>query len=302
MFVILLIIYCRFVRKKHLKAKIDRIMQRSEQGEVVRPDTIWTTPSHTVLPPPLPTLPPRPLPPPEHIELDPIPTEEQDLAHIEMQRMQIGPLPAMVGSRRAAPLAPPSVPVVNESGMSISHIAATASTPSCSHSLQQLPQASQPQHHLHKYQQKQLPAQHHLQVYAHHRAHESQEVILGEDSYAQSLPPDSTLGSSMTSLLLPKSEPYSAQSLPFTDYSQNSYSDHPYQHLKPHRTPSIPDTPKKDNAWTEAGSASVVAPAPPPYLVKVTQKLNSPSAPAPLDNPPVDSQRESAFFAESRNT
>ncbi|CAO3574274.1 unnamed protein product [Mortierella alpina] len=286
--VILLIIYCRFIRKKHLKAKIDRIMQRSEQGDAVSSNVTWTTPSHTVLPPPLPALPPRPTPPPEHIQLGTIPTEEQDLAHIEMQRMQIGPLPALAGSRRAAPLAPPSVPVVIETEMPRSHISASASTPPYNHSLQQHAQASPYQHHHHKHQQKDLPAQHHLQVHAHHCAHESQEVILGEDTYAQPLHADSASGSSMTSLLLPKSEPYASQSASLADHSQNNYLDHPFQRLTPHRTPNgTPDTLKKDNAWADAGSASVVAPVPPPYLVKVTQKLNCPSAPAPLDGPPV---------------
>ncbi|KAI8602856.1 hypothetical protein EDD21DRAFT_59797 [Dissophora ornata] len=246
---ILALLACRLLRKNRSRAKIDRIMKRHDGLSVNSPDAVWVTAQNTIVPPP-----PVPLYPSVHFGA--VPTEEQfDLAQIEMQRMQLGPPPAVVGSSAGvvAPLAPPN-PFA---------IAITA------------PATAQ---HLHSYQHQnpyQSQAAIQQQVNAHHLAHQTQEVILGEDSYSQHMYPDSPSGSSTVNLLPAKAPNTHADHHGSGSMSQ-SY--HQSQSESSHSQKKV---------WTDDGSEDTTTPLlppPPPYLAKATQFLSSPSAPSAGDH------------------
>ncbi|KAF9184513.1 hypothetical protein BGZ50_003613 [Haplosporangium sp. Z 11] len=256
MVVIATLVYCRFIRKKHMKKKIDRIMQR--HGPIVPQDTAWSSAQHGVIPPH-----PQP-PPPQPLIMDyhRMPVEEQDLVHIEMQRMQLGPPPSATNRMNgvAVPLAPPSISITDDGASTSQFITSTISAASAPPPIGHPPchdrEPSHVYHYQHHHQQQPEPYM--------YSGHESQEAILGYDSRHLGRFPDSPSSSSSTGAQM------------HSEYRQTAYPEHhSYYQTQPHPSP-------KD---CKTGDESMpTSPPPPPYLEMATQMLNTPSAPSPVEH------------------
>ncbi|KAF9897797.1 hypothetical protein BX616_004969 [Lobosporangium transversale] len=207
---------------------------------------------------------------------DSMPTEEQhDQAQIKMQRMRLGPTPAVVVDASegvALPLAPPTTSLVG----SIPPITTLVS----------------PAPFL-------LDQSHLKETYVHHLAHQNQDVILGEDSYSQPLYSEPLSESSITGLIPPSSKTYMHDSEDYSSGSGMRTSKGPFYYNNV-SSPSLSSTSqahpqlqleqphlsqreeRKEQSESEDEEAMLHAP-PPPYLAQMTLQLNTPSAPSSFD-------------------
>ncbi|KAG0261531.1 hypothetical protein BG011_000937 [Mortierella polycephala] len=278
--VIATFVYCRFIRKRHMKKKIDRIMQRHDP--IIPQNTVWSPAQHGVIP----SHPPPP--PPQTLAADyhRMPVEEQDLVHIEMQRMQLGPPPSATNRMNgvAVPLAPPSISTTDD-GTSTSHIttlaiSAASAPPTIVHSSCHNREPSHVYRYQHHHQQQPQPLPQ-PQPYT-YEGHESQEAILGYDSQHLGRYPDSPSGSS------------SAGALMHPGYCQTAYPEHhSYYQTQPHPSP------KNCKTGDESMPSS---PPPPPYLEMAAQMLNAPSAPSPAEHNQQQHQPETSNSIPNHST
>ncbi|KAG0292041.1 hypothetical protein BGZ98_002757 [Dissophora globulifera] len=239
---ILALLYRRYARNRRLRAKTDGIIGRNDNQQ----DHAASSP-HIVLPPPL--LPPRPYP---VVNFQIAATEEQqDLAQIEMQRMQLGPSPATVSTSSPVvfPRAPPPAASLPEDP---SFVPST-------------------------YQHGQ-----HLNTFAHNVAPPHQRQYFGnDDPNSHSIQSETPAGSSTMRIGLEKA-PNS-----HSGYARSSSQvDDPYSIAEQSQLSS--STPSEKKNWDgdehDDVAAALNSPPPPPYLANPMQLLNSPSAPMNNDS------------------
>ncbi|KAF9115987.1 hypothetical protein BGX27_005424 [Mortierella sp. AM989] len=247
---VLALLYCRSVRQKRNKAKIERIIREHDGLDTVSPEQpMWAPPPDIAMP-----LPPPPVSPDFRLMIS---EEQHDQAQIELQRLQLGPTPLIVAS--ASPLAPPSTVSISEDASVPSSSPLTTTTTVAAVT----PEIPIYQHH--SYQ---------------HDSSSTQQLHQGrtpdDDSYSQQMYCN-TYSESSTNDLIPKA-PMQTE---YHELPSGSQSNHPYNQPSSSSTPH-PSSSRKEMSWAGDESENPISPPPPPpppYVAKATQLLNSPSAP-----------------------